>query len=204
MNSTLPSALAITLIAAFGAACSSNSPTPSDDLNDNEGSSSTLPQCTDKTLRLESVEIQPDLLTLSEEQSGNDFEFSQGENIQLSVITTSSQIAQTDQTDCSPVAINPVDFNSSNWSLTVDKSISYDGSTHTPGIIPAGTNLKDYQVFDGSFFNVSVDLPSVNAVGSVNIGQDFQFDAGTYKLSFEWTTIENLPLTASATIEILP
>lgn len=68
-------------------------------------------------------------------------------------------------------------------SLTLDKPVTFKGKR-----VPAGTNLLKFKKFDGSRFNVHMPDLFPLAVHSVTITRDFEIPAGTYHVTFKWTT----------------
>jgi hypothetical protein len=64
-----------------------------------------------------------------------------------------------------------------------DKSIFFKGE-----VIPAFTNLLQYQEFDGSTYNVSVSELSPFAIKSATIKRDFVIPPDNYQVFFEWTS----------------
>lgn len=68
-------------------------------------------------------------------------------------------------------------------SLTLDKPVTFKGK-----LVPPGTNLLKFKKFDGSRFNVHMPDLFPLAVHSVTITRDFEIPAGTYLVTFKWTT----------------
>jgi len=79
--------------------------------------------------------------------------------------------------------INPTNREKSR--LALDKAIKLNGKE-----VPAGTNLLDYQTFDGKRYNVSMPDLSPLSVRSVRINHDFEIPADNYTVTFEWTTVD--------------
>jgi hypothetical protein len=68
-------------------------------------------------------------------------------------------------------------------SLTLNKPITFKGKQ-----VPAGTNLLKFRKFDGSRFNIHMPDLFPLAVHSVTITRDFEIPAGSYDVTFKWTT----------------
>lgn len=82
-------------------------------------------------------------------------------------------------------------------SLTLDKPIHYYGKE-----VPAGTNLMDFQRFDGSRYNVSMPPLNPLVINSIRISDGFTFVPDTYTLRFDWRTEEHTTFSDSVTVRI--
>lgn len=101
-----------------------------------------------------------------------------------------------DGTETKPFMItNPTER--SKCSLTVDKPIRYYGE-----VVLAGTNLMDFQRFDGSRYNIS--MPPLNPLGiqSIRIGDGFTFAPDIYRLRFNWGTEDETTFSDSVAVRI--
>ena len=69
--------------------------------------------------------------------------------------------------------------------MTVDKPIKFKGK-----VVPIGTNLLDYQEFNGRRFTIHMKPLSPRSFGSIRLTNDFVFPTDTYDINFEWITTD--------------
>jgi len=70
-------------------------------------------------------------------------------------------------------------------SMTVDKPIKFKGKH-----VPTGTNLVNYEEFNGRNFTIRMRKLTPLAIQSIRLSNDFVFPPGTYNILFEWTTTD--------------
>jgi len=153
-------------------------------------------QCSPATVRITGADVQSrsDSGTTSAEDGVTTF--LAGDTKRFHLETEFERLMPTPSgANCVETSTNSVDFD--DWSLTVDGDI-----TGPNGTIIAGTNLRESQVFDGTFHNVMVPAPYAFSLGDIRISDDFQFAPGDYTLAFSWETNDGLTLEDTHAIRI--